>query len=311
MSFCPNCHEEYEGGVEECFDCGVRLVESLDESSKTSRAQEYLTFRAGSANDLAVMKEALERWDVPCRLAASAGPDGIEEGDASEEHLLAVPAQFGEKAMRVLAQLTHLGWSPGAEGPTDEAQAADDGAPANEPSHELIESASLLEQSLTEIARRGDEVIDELLKLVAQGSAGIQKKAARALVFMGPKGEDALIELMKVALENARMETVTTLLAALREAEYAGPAWRELRPYLQREAAIRIKTLEILSHLGELGTIPDIMPYLSDPDPAVRDEADNALCMLSDEDMGFDGRAAPEEREQCIALWKEWWREIA
>jgi predicted nucleic acid-binding Zn-ribbon protein len=33
MPFCPKCHYEYIFGIGECPDCGVRLVEKLDEET--------------------------------------------------------------------------------------------------------------------------------------------------------------------------------------------------------------------------------------------------------------------------------------
>jgi hypothetical protein len=59
--------------------------------------------------------------------------------------------------------------------------------------------------------------------------------------------------------------------------------------------------------MGGLEAFPEIIPLLSDEDPDVRDEADNTLCTLSDEDMGFDTEAPEPERETIRRKWQEWW----
>jgi HEAT repeat protein len=153
----------------------------------------------------------------------------------------------------------------------------------------------------------GPDVIDELIQTLVCGDALVQKRAARALIYLGDEGLQAALKMMKVALEKEQMDTVTVLMAAVRESEHRGQEWKEFLPYLERTGPVRVKTLEVLGHLGDLSAFPSVLPYLNDADPGVRDEADNTLCLLADEDMGFEAEAPPAERARIVVKWKEWW----
>lgn len=170
-----------------------------------------------------------------------------------------------------------------------------------------IRESDLLDLPFTEILREGEENLDELMQLVIRGTPAVGKRAATLLSLMGGSGIEALQKLVKVALENGRLTTVTIVAGTLRGTEFDPAFWKEFVPYLNNGVPVRIKALELLGHFADLSAFPAILPALDDPDPDVRDEADNTLCVLSDEDMGFDTDAPPASRREKIALWKEWW----
>ena len=48
------------------------------------------------------------------------------------------------------------------------------------------------------------------------------------------------------------------------------------------------------------------LELLDDADPVIREEADEVLCTLSDEDMGFDPELPPAERREVAGAWRAW-----
>ena len=290
MPICPQCREEYEAGVTQCFDCDVGLVESLDDVPSTGEGPGKVVFTAGSEEELEGMEACLKQWQIPYSLASN------EPNVDIDGHGLVVPPQYGDKAAQMLlahAKLAQKGGSCAASG-------------CGSHDAELGES-ELLKQPLGALARKGESVMDELIEVVVKGNAAAQRRAALALSYMGPKGVQAIVGLMKVALEKEQIETVTVLLTVLRQTEFVVVEWQEFLPYLQHDVDVRTKTLKVIGHLGDIDAFDRVLPLLSDPDPAVRDEADNTLCLLSDEDMGFESDAPQEEQSRCIDLWKEWW----
>ncbi|RQW04651.1 hypothetical protein EH222_10860 [candidate division KSB1 bacterium] len=78
MPFCPKCHYEYVSGIVTCPDCNVPLVDKLAEERKSDPAEEeYVELHPLPGHIYAEMvKEALERADIPCILI----PDMISTG---------------------------------------------------------------------------------------------------------------------------------------------------------------------------------------------------------------------------------------
>jgi len=313
MPFCPKCHEEYEPGVTECFDCGEKLVDSLEEGSgggnPAGDPAEMVAFKARSSDELDVMENSLKQWNVPClRLEdKEPGDAGSDLAFGKDRLALAVPQPFAEKAMQILARVTQVHVDEPADGETAGEEEA--GAEKEAQDGEIHESP-LLARPLTEVARMGESVLDELITLVIRGSVPLKKRAAIALSFMGNLGFVATLKLMKVALEKEEEETVNILMASLRDAEYKGDEWREFLSYLKdKSPLVRAKALEVIGQLGDKSAFPDVMPLLADGQSRVRDEADNTLCLLSDEDMGFEADASPKKRARVAEKWKAWWRD--
>jgi len=290
MPICPQCREEYEDKVTQCFDCGVSLVASLDDIPSTGEGPGKVVFSAQSEEELEGMEACLKQWQIPYTLAS-------DEPNVDIEGLgLVVPPPYGDKAAEKL--LAHVKAAQKGGG------CASSGCGSGTPP---AEGPELLKQSLGALARKGEAVMDDLIELIVNGDAAVQRRSALALSYMGRKGIQAIVKLMKVALEKEQIETVTVLLAVLRQTEYVIEEWQEFLPYLRHDVAVRTKALEVIGHLGDLDAFDRVLPLLSDAEPAVRDEADNTLCLLSDEDMGFESDAPQEEQARCIELWKEWW----
>jgi hypothetical protein len=64
MAYCPNCKYEYKDNIEECPDCGAKLVDKLEE--ETLESIKYVPFRTLPSRLYAEMlKEALENEGIP------------------------------------------------------------------------------------------------------------------------------------------------------------------------------------------------------------------------------------------------------
>ena len=67
MPYCPNCKYEYKENIEECPDCGAKLVDELEElDQETEEGIKYVPFRTFPSRLYAEMlKEALENEGIP------------------------------------------------------------------------------------------------------------------------------------------------------------------------------------------------------------------------------------------------------
>lgn len=64
MPYCPNCKYEYQDNIQECPDCGAKLVDKLEE--ETLENVKYVPFRTLPSRLYAEMlKEALENEGIP------------------------------------------------------------------------------------------------------------------------------------------------------------------------------------------------------------------------------------------------------
>ena len=64
MPYCPNCKYEYKDNIEECPDCGAKLVDKLE--GETFENIKYVPFRSLPSRLYAEMlKEALENEGIP------------------------------------------------------------------------------------------------------------------------------------------------------------------------------------------------------------------------------------------------------
>lgn len=67
MSYCPKCKYEYQDNIQECPDCGAKLVDELEKSEQeTAEDVKYVPFRTFPSRLYAEMlKEALENEGIP------------------------------------------------------------------------------------------------------------------------------------------------------------------------------------------------------------------------------------------------------
>ncbi|MBU0756079.1 MAG: hypothetical protein KJ645_13130, partial [Planctomycetes bacterium] len=299
MPFCPKCRQEYEQGFIECADCLVPLQSEISEapgSGDLSEDQAVMAavFRAESEEVLDLMLRAVALHHVPTQVMDTL------PGFESKGHFMVVPQAMESRVNRVLELGLPMLISEG-EG-KDRIfrfyQAGED--------YE-IRDPELLHQSTSSLVAQGAAVLDELIEIVARGDQAARHRAAYVLTCMGDEGVLALTKLLKVAIEKAQSETAISLIKVMRDELEPGQGWEELCAYLTASSESKILTLQALASLATIEAFPRVLPLMSDPDSDVRDEADNTLCTLTDEDMGFDTHAPETDRRAVIEEWEAWW----
>ncbi|MHC4941881.1 MAG: HEAT repeat domain-containing protein [Planctomycetota bacterium] len=297
MPVCPKCHQEYDEGIKECADCLVPLGET--EAGPTVPEAEAgplqaAVFRAETAEVLDLMMRAVALHHVPMETREEV--PGIDK----KGHFLLVPIELGPKVAGIFDRGLPMLIGEG-EGKDRVYRLYETGK------HEEIRDPELLRQSTSALVEQGDAVIDELIEIVTRGDQAARHRAAFVLSCMGENGTVALIKLLKVAIEKAEHDTAISLIRVMRQELEPGQGWEEFVGYLEGPAESKILALQALNVLGTLDVFEKVLPLLDDSDPEVRDEADNTLCTLSEEDMGFDAGAPEEERRASIKEWEAWW----
>ena len=79
MPFCPKCGYEYEWGISECPDCGIKLVERLPEpEEETTNNIEWVPLARLNSYDLAEMViEAMENEGIRVLSLSGTGHFGV------------------------------------------------------------------------------------------------------------------------------------------------------------------------------------------------------------------------------------------
>jgi len=72
MPFCPVCRNEYEQGIDKCFDCGVNLVESLPPENVEAVPNAPLVeiYEAAGDKEAFIIKSLLESESIMCSLSS-------------------------------------------------------------------------------------------------------------------------------------------------------------------------------------------------------------------------------------------------
>lgn len=305
MPFCPSCTQEYEGFVRRCPDCEVELVEALDAAAEPAVGSAPLL--ALDANAAGQMHALLKRAQVPAVTAAA--------GDAAfgaEAVAILVPSQLLSGAVRALdadAALVRVAVRAAAEGESEE-----DALIAYRSFDPAVDRArvaydpELAKLSLGQMIKRGEAIVPELLELVRLGDETVRGKAAAAAAMIGARGVQALCSLAALLAREGREPALYAASKELRERvtdvamleDVIVLAGDGAAPQAQRSLA-----LHALGRAGFAGAWPRIVPLLDDADPQVREDADEALCTLADDDMGFDADAPSDERRRVMQRWSE------
>jgi hypothetical protein len=251
-------------------------------------------FRAESAEVLDLMVRAVALHHLPMETREDV--PGIEE----KGHFMLVPLEVGPKVAGIFDRGLPMLIGEG-EGRDRIYRMYESGK------HEEIRDPELLQRSTSDLVDQGEEVINELIEIVARGDQSARHRAAYVLSCMGESGIVALIKLLKVAIEKAEHDTAISLIRVMRQELEPGEGWEDFIEYLDGKPDQKILALQALNVLGGFEVFDQVLNLLRDPDPEVRDEADNTLCTLSEEDMGFDAAAPEEDRERAIGKWEAWW----
>lgn len=294
MPICPKCKQEYEAGFAQCADCMVSLVDRLDDSGE-AEAPQAAVFRAKNEDTLELMVAAVALHHVPIQRRTE-----VPELDL-RGHLMLVPAEMGGRVSQILDHGLPMLIADG-EGSERVYRIYE------KENEEEIRDPELLKNSAAYIVAMGEEAFDELMEIVTRGDKPARHRAAYVLTQFGDTGVLALIKLLKVAVEKEQHDTAMSLVKVLRDEVETTRGWEEFEGSLNKGSpASKILALQAVAAFENVAAFPAVLPLLEDPVDAVRDEADNTLCILSDEDMGFEAEASEAERREVIDCWQAWW----
>lgn len=294
MPFCPTCRQEFESFARACPDCEVALVDSLPDPTATPAPPP--TCIVGVDEDAAgELLGLLRSVGIP-----AAPVDAPETGRPA----VLVPADAAATALQVLEAHEGLVREPG-DPPTFRrvesggAEVADD-----EPL-----DPSLVSGSVREIAARGPEAIGALLDYIRRGEGEARRKAVLAVQAMGPVGQAALVRHAALLSRERREQAVFAVIREVRERDVPAEPLAELIGVATDAAAspdVRVLALHALGRLpARKAVAPAAVALLDDDHLEIREAADEALCNLFDDDVGFEGDAAPEERAAAVSRWRE------
>lgn len=304
MSFCPQCHEEYDGSVAQCADCEVALVDSLAESDAPTHGKLI-------CRDVEVAQALLERL-LEDGVDAELLPEPVDWADGSARPVVQIPIEAAGLVALVVQQsgrfqlaVEHVAPEDGTEPRTMIDFADTSGAGS-------IESHPWMRKKPSQIVQMGDEAVPEIATLAADGTPEVCRWACRRLVEMGPTGVEALRQTIWTGVHDAARERVFTAIRAFDDAaEHGAPIPRGVADTVitdlgSGEPAVRMLASLVIGRFGEPAHVEPLVPLLLDPEPLVLDEVVEALDHLTDIDVGLDGDADDDARARAQERIRSW-----
>ena len=157
MPFCSKCGQEYMDGVSECADCGIPLRNEPEMQREDGGSEKVaLAFRASNEEVLDLMCRAIAVHHIPIQTAKEIPESGLKG------HFLVVPAEMGGRVRHILDHGVPMLIGEGE----DEERIYRIYHPGEE---EEIRDPELLHETIEALMARGEEVLDELIEIVARG----------------------------------------------------------------------------------------------------------------------------------------------
>ena len=312
MPFCPNCRQEYEAFASSCPDCEVPLADELEtQGSSKDPALALAILLAANAEIAELMRADLKRVGIPV--------GELEEGalpDAGGLEGLLLPQPMFRQVLTVLDRNPKISRAmrevalPEEDGETRlETIVCYEARKELGGGEEEISDSELLNRPRSEIIARGSEVVEELLTLVRRGDDPAREQAVLALYGMGDVGLKALASMLAVLSRDGREAALFAVMRMIRD-QLEDPALLKELLDVATDSTLtdrqRALALHALGRSGVLAVYERILPLLDDPELFISEEADEALCTLADEDMGFDPDMSAEERAVIREQWRVW-----
>jgi hypothetical protein len=172
-----------------------------------------------------------------------------------------------------------------------------------------IRNPELFQKGIRKVVKKGEAVLPELVPIVLRGDAEARRLAIIAMARIGGQGLYALVEMLKKACQAADLVLFNALVSGIqgeyRKGSLLGSDFFEL--FESGEKHVRVLAVRAAAKLGGSMGIPRLIKLLSDSDETVQEEAHDALCQVTREDMGFDVQRPREEKEAAVLRWAAWW----
>lgn len=293
MPFCPTCRQEFEAFAKECPDCEVALTAELP-AEPVVQDRPTADLRADDLESAQAMLDLIQSAGIP----VVPGPDPAP----GERYILRVPSDFERSTGSLIAASPQFEQTSGA--PASYRFVAPETVEAEDEPPDL----SVLRDSVRQLAARGSEVIAPLLEIVRRGEGDARKKAVLAISAMGPVGRQALTLQATALAREGRDQALYAVVGELRTHPMSRDDLAELEGIAvgkEADPEIRIAALHALGRFRLPELADSIVELLSDPNPGLREAADEALCNLLDDDVGFDSNSPAGEQAAAITRWRE------
>lgn len=283
MKTCPKCAQEFEDFAKDCPDCEVELTHP---GSAT----------AASASVMFLMADAM---------AATIARDTLMEGEIAFLPQSVPGTQLTQflldradvdRAHELLGAQRSLRAGIGAEGVATYAfqEVEPEGS---EPAWSVLpalprdphEAIAMLGEAL----RRGAPAVRALAatRLAAAGRPGLEVLATALIEFL-TQSKDAAVFAVARELRDRPLDPATLVPVVAIARDAAEPMERRL---LALHALGRFELPTLGRHLVDL---------IDDPVPEIREAADETLCCLTDDDLGFDPHLTSDERRAFLPRWE-------
>ncbi|MBI4618333.1 MAG: HEAT repeat domain-containing protein [Planctomycetes bacterium] len=164
--------------------------------------------------------------------------------------------------------------------------------------------AFLAAAGLAAAQEEGEDLARRVEEGLSAGSEAPRRLAVRRIRHLAlDRGLPFLERALADESPRVRVEALELLFDLSPESAFS--RWRDSLP--GESAPVRRAYLERASHLGKVELVPTLLAALGDPMASVRQQAARGLSRLTGFDFGFDADAPEEEREDEIALWRDWW----
>lgn len=282
MKTCPKCAQEFEDFAADCPDCEVPLA-----APGAGRAgNQAVTMLMADPMAATVARDALMEAEVPFLPQSVPGTPFTE--------FLFDPAE-AERARDVLAAQRSL-----------RAGSAASGAAAYTYQEVEASGSEPAWVALPALPRDPEQALALLAQALRLGAPAVRAAAAARLAASGRPGLDALVQALTEFLTQNKDAAVFAVTRELRERPLDAEA---LHPVVAVAADAgqplerRLLALHALGRfeLPKLGR--PLVALIDDPIPEIREAADETLCCLTDEDLGFDPHLTSDERRAFLARW--------
>lgn len=175
-----------------------------------------------------------------------------------------------------------------------------------DPSLDGIPDHPALQEPWDSLKSRGAQARADLLECIARGNEPVRLRARALLFRFGEERLPDLVGALRAAVERDEGSAALRFLKELEE-----ESRRRIRPWPAEVVALadllsspdpRIRNwgVEVASRVRLEAAVEALADLLLDPDPAVAVNADDALCEITGDDLGFDPSLARAEIERMV-----------